>query len=83
MMSELMVRKRAIIVPSLVGCLRELLLRSWLERGSKKQRAPQLARQEPGWCGEPLLDQFYKAESLIHNECSISSDINTLQGAGC
>lgn len=85
MMSELMVRKRAIIVPLLVGCFRKLLLHYLLECGSKSNALlnTQPARQECGWCCEPFLDQFYKAECLIHNECSISSNTNTLQGAGC
>lgn len=85
MMSELMVRKRAIIVPSLVGCFRELWLRRLPECGRESNALlnTRPARREPGWCGEPFLDQFYKAECLIGNECSISSNTNTLQGAGC
>jgi len=85
MMSELMVRKRAIIVPALVGCFRELLLYCLLECGGESNAlcSTQPARQEPSRRGEPFLDQLYKAERLIHNECSISWNTNTSRGAGC
>lgn len=46
MMPELMVRKRAIIVPSLVGCFRELLLTAWMWK--QEQRAPQHTTSKAG-----------------------------------
>lgn len=63
------------------GTVAVLSAQVWSKNNALLDTQP--ARQEHSWCSKPFLDQFYKAEYLIHNECSISSNTNTLQGAGC